>query len=86
MNRTTAAVLAIALLLISGAWLWMKLQTKSIEAETAGINRTMDEIASDSTHSTPAIERVRRVTDEARRKAEANRRTLDSLTAVPAGQ
>jgi hypothetical protein len=80
MNRTTGSILLIAVLLFSGVWLWIKLQTKAIEAQTEGINRAMDQIAPDSTHTMPALKRVHEVTDKARDEAEENQRLLDSLT------
>lgn len=80
MNRTTGSILLIAVLLISGFYLWMKLQTKSVEAQTAGINREMDQIAPDSTHRMPALQRMRNVADHARQQSEDNQRLLDSLS------
>ena len=70
-------------LFLIGAWLWMKLQTTSIESQTAGINRAVDQIAPDSTHNTPALQRVRNVAEHARQQSDDNKRLLDSLTRQP---
>ena len=82
MSRTTASVLLIIALFLSGAWIWMKLQTKAVESETAGIHRAMDQIAPDSTHKKPALQRVKDVTERARQQSDGNKKLLDSLTAA----
>jgi hypothetical protein len=84
MNRTVASLLLIAVFFLTGAWLWMKLQTKAAQSVAAGINRQMDQIAPDSTRKIPALQRVRNATEQTRRQAEDNTRMLDSMTRAAA--
>jgi len=87
MGRSVGAVIALAVLMLGGMFLWMSLQAKSVQTQTDRINQHLDMVEKDmgvynpdSARATPVTKRALKVTREMQQRAEANRRLLDSLT------
>lgn len=87
MNRNIGIIIAIAMLMFGGAWLWMSLQTKATETQLTRMHAALDEVEQDmgtfdpeSSRAVPVTQRVQKVTRQMNRKVEEQRRLLDSLT------
>ena len=87
MNRNTGSVIALAVLLLAGVWLWTSLHIKAAETQSTRLNRALDQVEQDmgtykpdSARTTPATKRARKVSNQLRERADDQRRLLDSLT------
>jgi outer membrane murein-binding lipoprotein Lpp len=87
MNRKTGSVIALAVLLLAGAWLWASLHTKATEMQSTRLNKALDQVEqdmgvynADSARVTPAPRRAIKVSNMLTQRANEHRRLLDSLT------
>ena len=86
MNRNVVIIVAFAILMFGGAWLWSSLQMKATEAQLARITAALDQTEQDmgiynldSSRTEPIKHRAQNVTREMDRKVKEQRRLFDSL-------
>jgi hypothetical protein len=79
MNRNTGSAILLALLLIGGALLWMKLETTSVQSQTSGINNAVRQVDPDSASKASALERVAKLGRRTSDKIKAEQAEFDSL-------